>query len=272
MDKEYVVLEGKIFTVELLSNFGSTNYGWCISSLPEGIIMMGAENIHIGGSRSVTKLQRFYFGVVSSKELQVDINFTMNNWSDLTKVAEYFTAKVRIVPSNSSDFVSYSENVANTAIPYGLVYANENVANTAIPYGLVYTSDNMQDINVKYGYPCGMQDANLKYGYPCGVQEANLKYGYPCGVQDANLKYGYPCGVQDANLKYGYPCSMQDTNVKYGYACGVQDANLKYGYPCSMQDTNVKYGYACGVQDANLKYGYPCLEYTKDARPYGYPY
>lgn len=230
MDKEYVVLEGKIFTVELLSNFGSTNYGWCISSLPEGIIMMGAENIHIGGSRSVTKLQRFYFGVVSSKELQVDINFTMNNWSDLTKVAEYFTAKVRIVPSNSSDFVSYSENVANTAIPYGLVY----------------TSDNMQDINVKYGYPCGMQDANLKYGYPCGVQDANFKYGYPCGVQEANFKYGYPCGVQDANLKYGYPCSMQDTNVKYGYACGVQDANLKYGYPC--------------------------LEYTKDTRPYGYPY
>ena len=230
MDKEYVVLERKVFTVELLSNLGSTNYGWCISSLPEGIIVMGAENIHIGEGRSITRLQRFYFGVVSSKEILVDIKFTMNNCSDLTQVAEEFTAKVRIVPCNSSDFVSYSENIANTAIPYGLVYLSD------------------------------------------GMQDANLKYGYPCNMQDINLKYGYPCGVQDANLKYGYPCSMQDTNLKYGYPCGVQDANSKYGYSCSMQDTNLKYGYPCGVQDANLKYGYPCLEYTKDARPYGYPY
>ena len=269
MNKEYVVLEGKVFAVELLSKFGSTNYGWCISSLPEGIIMMGTENIHIGEGRSITRLQRFYFGVVSSKEIQVDINFTMNCWSDLTKVAEEFTAKVRIVPSNSSDFVSYSENTANTAIPYGLVYTSDNIQDANVKYGYVC---GMQDANLKYGYPCGVQDANLKYGYPCSMQDANLKYGYPCSMQDANLKYGYPCGVQDANLKYGYPCGVQDANLKYGYPCGVQDANLKYGYPCGVQDANLKYGYPCGVQDANLKYGYPCLEYTKDARPYGYPY
>ena len=197
MNREYVALEGKIFKVELLSHLGSTNYGWCISALPKEVIFMAAENIPVGG-RDTTLLQRFYFGVVASGELNVDINFTMNCWSDLNKVAESFTAKVRIVPSNSSDFVSYSENETNAAIPYGFVLT--------------------ADSTMKYGYPCGAEDANLKYGYPCGLQDANLKYGYPCGVQDANLKYGYPCGVQDANLKYGYPCFEATKDARpYGY-------------------------------------------------------
>lgn len=49
MEKEYVALAGKVFVVELLSNMGSTNYGWCISKLPEQIIVMGTENINVGG-------------------------------------------------------------------------------------------------------------------------------------------------------------------------------------------------------------------------------
>ena len=282
MEKEYVVLEGKVFVVELLSYLGSANYGWCISKLPEQLIVMGTENIHVGGRGSATTLQRFYFGAVSAEPADADISFTMNCWSKLSDVAENFTAKVRIVASNSEEFVSYSENMENIAIPYGYTYANNSMQNSCQDYGLPY---DRLDVAEKYGYPCGVQDANLKYGYPCGMQDANLKYGYPCGVQDANLKYGYPCGMQDANLKYGYPCGMQDTNLKYGYPCGMQDANLKYGYPCGMQDANLKYGYPCGAQDAVLKYGYPCgapgtivaygypcMEYTKETRPYGFPY
>ena len=198
MNREYVALEGKVFTVELLLHIGSSNYGWCISALPKEVILMGTENIHVPGQYNATVLQRFYFGAVTSQEINVEIDFTLNCWSDLTKVAEKFTAIVKIVPSNSSDFVSYSENETKAAIPYGFVMTADNT--------------------VKYGYPCGVQDANLKYGYPCGVQDANLKYGYPCGVQDANLKYGYPCGVQDANLKYGYPCFEATKDARpYGY-------------------------------------------------------
>ena len=198
MNKEFVALEGKVFTVELQSQKGSTNYGWCVASLPKEIILMDTENVFVGGRAGGTMLQRFYFGAVSSEEINVTIDFVMTCWSDLTKVSEHFTAEVTIIPKNSSDFVSYSENETNTTVAYGFIYKNE--------FEIQDSEQGVNDINLKYGYPCGVQDANLKYGYPCSVQDANLKYGYPCGVQDANLKYGYPCSVQDANLKYGYPC------------------------------------------------------------------
>lgn len=160
MEREFVALEGKVFKVELLSNLGSSNYGWCISALPKEVIFMGGENIPVGGRGNTTLLQRFYFGVVSSEETNVDIMFTMNSWSDVTKVVESFTAKVSIVPSNSSDFVSYSENETNAAIPYGFVF----------------TKDSTQ----LYGYPCGVQDASLKYGYPCMEYTKDSRpYGCP---------------------------------------------------------------------------------------------
>ncbi len=92
MEKEYVVLEGKIFTVELLSNLGSANYGWCISKLPEQLIVMGTENIPVGGRCNTTLLQRFYFGAVSAEQAETEISFTMNCWSDLSEVADTFTA------------------------------------------------------------------------------------------------------------------------------------------------------------------------------------
>ncbi len=304
MQKEYVVLEGKIFVVELLSYMGSTNYGWCISKLPQQIIVMATENVPVGGKYSATLLQRFYFGALATEEEKVDISFTLNSWSDLDDVVDNFTANVKIIKSDSEDFASYSENAVKIAMPYGFVRPDDGTQNSCQDYGLPcighqdfnhlivaygvplgqdFKNLNMacepiymgQNANLKYGYPCGVQDASLKYGYPCGVQDASLKYGYPCGVQEASLKYGYPCGVQEANLKYGYPCSVQ----KYGYPCGVQEASLKYGYPCGVQEASLKYGYPCGVQEASLKYGYPCgvqetsLTYDDpyNVQKYGYP-
>lgn len=237
MEQEFVVLQGKAFTVALQSMLGSTNYGWCVSSMPEGIVLLGTENE--SSLRMGPVIQKFYFQATSGEQPNVEIKFILACLSDLTKVENEYTLKVRIVQSDSEEFVTFSENAANAAMPYGFVYGGEAV--------------------MKYGYPCEAQAVNAKYGYPSDELEATVKYGYPCGVQEANLKYGYPCGVQEANLKYGYPCGVQEmTNLKYGYPCGAQDASLKYGYPC-------------GVQDANLKYGYPCMEWTKDARPYGFP-
>ncbi len=276
MEQEFVVLQGKAFTVALQSMLGSTNYGWCVSSMPEGIVLLGTENE--SSLRMGPVIQKFYFQATSGEQPNVEIKFILACLSDLTKVENEYTLKVRIVQSDSEEFVTFSENAANAAMPYGFVYGGEAVMKYGYPceaqavnakYG--YPADELET-TVKYGYPCGVQEANLMYGYSCGVKEANLKYGYPCGVQETNLKYGYPCGVQEANLKYGYPCGVQDANLKYGYPCGVQEmTNLKYGYPCGTQDASLKYGYPCGVQDANLKYGYPCMEWTKDARPYGFP-
>ncbi|MDE6026220.1 MAG: hypothetical protein K2G45_12310, partial [Lachnospiraceae bacterium] len=217
MNKEYVVLEGKIFVVELLSYMGSTNYGWCISKLPEQIIVMGTDNVPVGGNYSATVLQRFYFGALSTKEEKADISFTLNNWSNLDDVADEFTANVKIIKSDSEEFAFYSENAVKVAMPYGLVRSDIGVQNSCQDYGLPYGK--LSSINpslVAYGVPCDMQAANYKYGYPCDMQAANYKYGYPCSVEGANLKYGYPCDMQEANFKYGYPCSMQEANFKYG--------------------------------------------------------
>ncbi|MCM1261881.1 MAG: hypothetical protein NC313_04095 [Butyrivibrio sp.] len=232
MQKEYDVLDGKVFVVELLSNLGSTNYGWCISKLPSQIIVMGAENIPVGGGYVSTSLQRFYFGALSTaeKETEVDILFTLNKWSDVNEVGgDTFTANVKIIKSDSEEFASYSENAVNSCQDYGLPYDPSLFNPLLVAYGVTLNDPLKNFVNVKYGYPCNTQ---VKYGYPCGVNDAAFKYGYPCGANDAAFKYGYPCGVNDATLKYGYPCGANDAAFKYGYPCGANDVAFKYGYPC----------------------------------------
>ena len=277
MNYDFTVLQGKAFDVELPSRLGSTNYGWCVTSLPKEIVLAGMEQVSYGDPMTTPTLQIFHFGVVSCEEVDVKINFSMFCFTDFTKEVKKVCAKIHIVPSDSDEFVKYEQ---------------EDLA--AIPYGFVNTNISA----MKYGYPrsaqiassnCGSQfskDASL-YGMTCNNQDALMKYGYPCGVQDASLKYGYPCLEASKDARpYGMVYDSQDSLMKYGYPCGVQDASLKYGYPCleaskdarpygmvyDSQDSLMKYGYPCGVQDASLKYGYPCLEASKDARPYGYPF
>ncbi len=303
MENEKVIAYcGRNFSVSLKSMLGSTNYGWALAHLPEGIVLTGTDIIPLtAGIGPVNQI--FKFGVTLEKtesEVNVVIPFVLVNYSDFTKINEKVSINVSITnyngtESNGSKFVAYHENTAQ----YNGNQENHYIDSTALLYGMVCDNSGInggQALNVKYGYPCGMQDANVKYGYPCGAQNtivkygvfcgepnlhipygyprgmqgANVKYGYLCGVQDPLVKYGSPCGVQDPLVKYGSPCGVQDVNMKYGYPCGVQDANLKYGYPCGVQDANLKYGYPCGVQDANLKYGYPCG--VQDANlKYGYP-
>lgn len=171
MEKEYVVLKGQVFEVAILSHLGSTNYGWCIASLPKEVVFMASENIFVEGDRNTT-LQKFLFGVVAAEEKEVEIVFNMNCWSNLSKVADNYTAKVKIVSSDSAEFVSYSEKQTNVNIPYGFVSPEYST--------------------LKYGYPYGVQDTLFKYGYPCGLQDASMKYGYPCETTKDARPYGYP--------------------------------------------------------------------------------
>lgn len=252
MSDLFTVLQGKIFTVELRSMLGSSNYGWCMTSMPEELILMGAENVP--APRGIgPNLQRFYFGAVSAENCNVEIRFSLTCWSDLNKISQDYEAKVRIIPYDTDEFVSYSEN-------------QEDVSLAAMPYGYIYSTNQ----NLLYGYPCGEQEAVMKYGYPCGVREAGMKYGYPCAEQEAVMKYGYPCGVQDTVMKYGYPCAEQELVMKYGYPCAEQEPVMKYGYPCGAQEAVMKYGYPCGVREASMKYGYPCSEQDVVMK-YGYP-
>lgn len=210
MNKEMVVLQGKTFTIELQSMLGSTPYGWCLSELPQGIILIGEDRVPTAPGIAPV-MQKFYFGASSVEEENVEIVFSLVNCFDPTDKKSECKASIRIISSDSEEFVAYSDNAnalygfcdtANAAIPYGYA-SNQGVDNAQLPYGMVYT----QDASMKYGYPCGMRDAAMKYGYPCGVQDASMKYGYI-----PQLMYGIT-----PTLMYGVPCSMSNVVHKYGY-------------------------------------------------------
>lgn len=300
MANEMVVFQGKSFSVGLQSMLGSTAYGWCLTGLPKGVVLLNIETEKVQSPSTVAPIiQKFWFVAVSETDKKAEIEFTMMNFTNLSATDQKHNVSISVVPSDSDEFAKYSENndamlrsISNAAIPYGYVLGAQD---PLLKYG--YACDVADTPTLKYGYPCGVQDAtntNVKYGYTCGANDATaVKYGYPCGTQDATLmKYGYPCGVEDATLKYGYPCGAEDvaTGVKYGYPCGEpvlkygypcgDTPALKYGYPCGdapvlkygypCGDTPVlKYGYPCGAQDATLKYGYPC-NIQNSAVAYGY--
>ena len=287
MANEMVVLQGKAFTIELQSMLGSTNYGWCLTGLPQGIALLSTETEPAGRGIAAT-VQRFWFGAVSETAEKAEIEFTLIKLADMSATEQKHIVAVTVVPSDSEEFAPYSENsevmfdaVRNAAIPYGYVLGDQEA--------------------LKYGYPCGAQDAALKYGYPCGEQDAAVKYGYPCGAQDAVmnfsvsenppepiLAYGYPCGDGNGTataLIYGYPCGVRDTAMNFSVSRSAADPSLAYGYPCGGNGTAMGviygypggkndngpiliYGYPNGTQDAAVKYGYPCNQNV--AIKYGY--
>lgn len=218
MEESITAYQGKNFSVTLQSHLGSTNYGWCLISMPAEIILVGQSNESTNGLSLVNQV--FYFIAVSaSKEKSVELEFGLCCLTQVSsklnpfKFVERVKVMVNLVPSNDQDsrkFVKYSENAAT------------------------YSPTNNIDLMaaLKYGYPPA-----LKYGYPCDQNDmALMKYGYPPA-----LKYGYPCDMGDcATVKYGYPPAL-----KYGYPCGQDDAVLmKYGYPPAL-----KYGYPCDQSD-----------------------
>lgn len=242
MEQNYVALQGKAFVVELQSMRGSTGYGWCLSSLPQELILMGIDNIPTAPGIAPVN-QKFYFGVVSAQNRNVEIQFVLAAPWKLSEIADTFTARVQIVPSDSCNYVPYSENT-NAQTPFFNVntpFFKENCsANT--PF---FSNADTANINYKYGYPCSGQNTVVAYGYPYDMQDAVMKYGYPCGMQDPVVKYGYPCGTQNTMELYGYPRTMQEPMVKYGYPCQVAETTLDarpYGYPV-MNAPLLKYGY-----------------------------
>ncbi|MDD4417717.1 MAG: hypothetical protein PHH81_02675 [Bacteroides graminisolvens] len=236
MEESISAYEGKSFNVTLQSYLGSTNYGWCLISLPKGIILAGQANepAFQDGTRNALVNQIFYFIATEATQEKTEIDFGLccltQNPSELNpfKYEEMVTVFVNVIPANKlegSKFVQYSGNAA------------------------MYSPGGGSDLitALKYGYPCNLESGvGLKYGYPCSVDAAAYKYGYPCSQDAAAYKYGYPCAQENAVAdKYGYPCSQDTTLLKYGYPCAQNDAALlKYGYPCSQDTTPVvKYGY-----------------------------
>lgn len=221
MEKLIKAYQGKSFSVTLRSMIGSTNYGWCLTTLPSCFVLAGQVNTPTApGVAPVDQI--FYFLTVGEPEEgeRANLCFGLYNLSHIAypfAPEEMVEIAVQVVPCNedetSSPFVKYSENAA---------FYNGMDSNLCA--------------NLMYGYPCAAS-TNLKYGYPDCETEPVLKYGYPCSESMANLKYGYPC-MANANYKYGYPGCFKDEKiiVKYGYPCEVIAA-FKYGYPdCVNED------------------------------------
>jgi hypothetical protein len=220
-DKKIIAHQGKLFKVVLGSNFGSTNIGWCLTSLPKGIALLSEETIQLS-SRFITPVHQVFNFTALDEVKDVKLEFRLiRHVATIGKDDELETMEIEVdvVPYNAKSdvskkrFVEYSENAAS--------------------YSPVQDNDCTQVL--KYGYP-----PYMKYGYPVTSAGASAScppvvdaagnvvhaYGYP------RNKYGYP----EAVVKYGYP----PEDVKAGCEVVQDDCGcyiVKYGYP------RVKYGY-----------------------------
>ncbi len=233
MQQEMVVLEGKVFTVDLQSMLGSTAYGWCLAGLPDGIILEGIEMIPTAQGVAPV-IQRFYFGVSSVKAPEAELTFVLACTFQPDEIAKEEKISLTIIPHNSDEYVSYNENLrqkeagnaANAVIPYGVQFSRE-AAQAQMPYGMIYNQNlsGSKAPMLMYGvkpptFPCTEYGFPSKEAEPFKNGDSCMAYGYPCGAQDTMMKYGYPCGVQDANMKYGYFCNRNEPFItKYGYPC-----------------------------------------------------
>lgn len=235
MQQEMVVLEGKIFTVDLQSMLGSTAYGWCLAGLPDGIILEGIQTIPMGPGVSPV-IQRFYFGVSSAKTVEAELSFVLACSFQPEEIAKEEKISLTIIPHNSDEYVKYNENIrqkeadstANTIIPYGVPFSRE-AAQAQIPYGMIYNQNALNNDYapvVMYGvkpptFPC------TDYGFPTTNAEP---FRNSSARFNSHMAYAYP---QDPFMKYGYPCNAQDAGMKYGYFCNQNEPFIiKYGYPC----------------------------------------
>jgi hypothetical protein len=249
-DKKIIAYQGKLFKVVLGSNFGSTNIGWCLTSLPKGIALLAEGTVQPAPRLGAPVQQVFSFTALDEvKDAKLEFRLIKHvAFIGKEEQLETVEVEVEVVPYNAKSdvsrerFVEYSENTAS--------YSPEQ--------------DNDCTQVLKYGYP-----PYMKYGYPvasaAGVAPCPsaagtdgtvvYKYGYPA------VKYGYPGAV----IKYGYPpegtkadCEVVQDDcgcyvVKYGYPA-ASAAGVAPCPPVAGTDGTVvyKYGYP-----AVVKYGYP---------------
>jgi hypothetical protein len=200
--------QGKLFKVTLLSNFGSTNTAWCLTSLPQGIALLAEEIILLASQLDAGVQQVFSFSPIDSLGTETLEFRLIKHLPSIGKEEQLETVKVQVdvVPCDEKNglskdrFVEYGENTP--------------------------TYDGMRDNDctqvLKYGYPPFM-----KYGYPTPMRVGNVvhPYGYPFPEGEGSP----PCppvpesdGV--VQNKEGYPAVG-----KYGYPGAPK--GLKYGYP-----------------------------------------
>ena len=175
MSNEMVVLQGKVFSVELQSMLGSTLYGWSLTGIPQGIALLGTETSRTAPGVAPV-IQRFWFGAYAATKDKAVIDFTVVNVSDVAATEKKHTVTVKVIPSDSEEFAKLSEN-SNAMV--------SDVCNSMQPYGYpLGGSNSINSILMAYGYPY----RKPKVGDLCACGDAIVKYGYPCETNDVNFK------------------------------------------------------------------------------------
>lgn len=188
---DYIALQNKICTVTLTSA-GGTNYVWCLNNLPQELSLFNVEKIPVPPIRCGSPVEtKFYFFVLGSHNIHVELNFSLICYSEPHTVAETCTVSIGIVPADSEEFVSATAATVKV----------DNMDTAILKYG--YPIDNPCDL---YGYPCtdSCGSPAVACGYPTGANAypgadsccpPMLAYGYP----------GWPGWRPFPIVKYGYP-------------------------------------------------------------------
>jgi len=251
MENVIICTVGTSFDIILESQVGSTGFGWCLKSLPDGVELAAIERMPLSQNVSPGCKEKQIFTFVAVDPLkkgtiEFDLLRLTNPHCEIADTVTY-TIYVHAEDENDllkkeiggSKFVKGAGAMvhAKPIPPYGFADAEKAILLYGFPptqlYG--YPPPDLTDSVIESKTNC-----ILKYGNPFGVAtdeaECNLKYGYPV------VKYGYP-----PIYKYGFP--MTDTSGKtLTVKEDAQNCIVKYGTP---------FGVANKPEDCTLKYGFP---------------
>jgi hypothetical protein len=115
--------QGRLFTVALKSNFGSTNIGWCITHLPKGVALLAEETVHQTNRAGGPVDQKFYLVAIDDVK-KVSLEFRLVAHLPTIRKEEVHgtvTIDVEVHPYDEKAdiskgrFVEYSENSATVS-------------------------------------------------------------------------------------------------------------------------------------------------------------
>lgn len=226
---------GATFDITLISQMGSTGYGWYLADLPEGLVLVGIKTDHVVPPPAIGSI-RHIFTFTSAKVGKFELEFQLLRIWIPMEPAKKVTYHVVV----SEDAPTYANRLGSEKfIPHASHLAHQG---PLPPYG--FPAEEWKDkIIPLYGFP-------IDYNTVSVIEDADrciLMYGVPYGVaknkEDCTLKYGFPVGVKEELdsivVKYGSPNKVVENKdncvILYGTPGGIaskaEDCVLKYGFP-----------------------------------------
>lgn len=229
---------GHSFDVMLESMVFSTNYGWCLKSMPDGVELISTNSMPIRPGIAPVR-QIFTFAALKPIK-KAELAFDLLCLHDLTRtVADTVVFDLYVHAENEND--ALTKEIGKKAFFKGA----GSMSHTKVPVAVA--KELAGRIHLLYGYPNPAEDSIkvihsatnclLKYGTPFGLSaekdECNLKYGFPIPPIE---KYGFPLS-DSANKPLKIKEDKANCIVKYGTPGGISSNSaeciLKYGFPVS---------------------------------------